>query len=197
MHHPNPPGRTRRWLTVATIAAVMTVLAVTPAFAQVATLGTPPPDSDASPAPAQSLGEQDAMLAWAECMRDNGIEVTDPVFDVAGNLVGGLDFGEADGAGPKDAKGGEYLAASQACDSLLIAFKPEADPALQQEQTEAALEFAVCMREQGLDWPDPAPEGSKFADAEIKVDKESAEFQAAFEACDDELAVDDEGGADT
>jgi hypothetical protein len=45
------------------------------------------------------------------------------------------------------------------------------------------------MREQGLDWPDPAAAGSRFADVDIKIDKESPEFQAAFEVCDEALAA--------
>jgi hypothetical protein len=69
--------------------------------------------------------------------------------------------------------------------------KPALDPALQAEQTEAALRFAACMRDQGLDWPDPAADGSKFAGSDVKVDKKSPEFQAAFEVCNEELAVED------
>lgn len=198
MHHPSSSDRIRRWLAVAGITAVVVVaVAAPPALAQVATLGSPPPEAEASPAPAEVLGEQDAMLAWAGCMRDNGVEVTDPVFDASGAFIGGLEFEGAKDAGPKDAKGEGFQAASEACSDFLVAFKPAADPALEAEQTEAALRFAVCMREQGLDWPDPAPDGTKFAGSDDKTDKESAEFQAAYEVCDDELAVEDESGAGT
>jgi hypothetical protein len=200
MHHPSSSDRIRRWLAGAGITAVVVVaVAAPPALAQVATLGSPPPEAEAeaSPAPAEALGEQDAMLAWAGCMRDKGVEVTDPVFDASGAFIGGLEFEEAKDAGPKDAKGEGFQAASEACSDFLVAFKPAADPALEAEQTEAALRFAVCMREQGLDWPDPAPDGTKFAGSDDKTDKGSAEFQAAYEVCDDELAVEDESGAGT
>ena len=135
------------------------------------------------------------MLAYAQCMRDNGVEVTDPVFDTSGGLVGGLEFEGGKDAGPKDTKDEGFQAATKACSEVLVASKPAADPALHAEQTEAALRFAVCMREQGLDWPDPAPDGTKFAGAYIEIDKKSAEFQAAYEVCDDELAAEDESGA--
>ena len=198
MHHSSSSDRTLRWLAVAGITAVVVVaVAAPPALAQVATLGSPPPDAQTSPAPAEALDEQDAMLAWAECMRDKGVEVTDPVFDASGAFIGGLAFEGTKDAGPKDAKGEGFQAASEACSDFLIAFKPVADPALEAEQTEAALRFAVCMRQQGLDWPDPAPDGTKFADSDIKTDRKSAEFQAAYEVCDAELAVEDESGAGT
>jgi hypothetical protein len=186
MFHPSAQDRTRYWLSAAVIAATATIaLAASPALAQVATLGSPPPVAEASLAPAEELSEHDAMLAYVECMRDNGVEVTDPIFDASGNLVDGLEF-----EGGKDAKSEDFQAASEACGDFLVAFKPAADPALEAEQTEAALHFAVCMREQGLDWPDPAPDGTKFAGAEIKIDKKSAEFQAAYGVCDEALALD-------
>ncbi len=198
MHHPSSPDRIRRWLAVASITAVVVVaIAAPPTLAQVATLGSPPPDAEASTVPAEALGEQDTMLAWAECMRANGVEVTDPIFDASGAFIGGLEFEGTKDAGPKDAKSEPFQAASEACSDFLVAFKPVADPALEAEQTEAALRFAACMREQGLDWPDPAPDGTKFAGSDIKTDKKSVEFQAAYEVCDDELAVEDEGGAGT
>jgi hypothetical protein len=196
MLNPNTSGRIRRWLAAAVIATTALIaLAASPALAQVATLGSPAPEAEATTAPAEGLGEQDAMLAYARCMRDSGVEVTDPVFDTAGGLVGGLKFEGGKDAGPKDAKNETFQAATKACNEFFVAFKPAADPALQAEQTEAALRFAVCMRGQGLDWPDPAPDGTKFAGASIKIDKESAEFQAAYEVCDGQFAAEDGSGA--
>ena len=192
---PDPDTRDR--LAAAVICAAVTIaLAASPALAQVATLGSPPPEAEASAAPAEGLSEQEAMLAYAGCMRDNGIEVSDPAFDAAGNFVGGLEFAGGKDGGPKDAKGGEFVAATGACAAFLVAFKPPADPALEAEQTEAALRFAVCIREQGLDWPDSAPDGSEFGGADIKVDKESPEYRVAFEACDEVLASEQEDGSE-
>jgi hypothetical protein len=191
MFHPSAQDRIRRWLAAAVITATaMIALAASPALAQVATLGSPPPEAEASSAPAEELSEHDAMLAYAECMRDSGVEVTDPIFDDSGNLVGGLEFERGKDAAAKDTKSEDFQVATEACGDFLVAFKPALDPALQAEQTEAALRFATCMREQGLDWPDPAPDGTKFAGAEIKIDKKSAEFQAAYGVCDEELAPD-------
>jgi hypothetical protein len=158
------------------------------AKAQVATLGTPPPSPQASSTPAPELSAEDSLVAYAACMREHGIETDDPQFDVSGNLVSKPAFKAA----LKSGEGDETFAAAQAdCGDYLVAMKPALDPALQAEQTEAALRFAACMRDQGLDWPDPAADGSKFAGSDVKVDKKSPEFQAAFEVCNEELAVED------
>jgi hypothetical protein len=121
-------------------------------------------------------------------MREHGIETDDPQFDVNGNLVSKPAFKAALKPGEGD---GDFAAAQAVCGDYLVAMKPALDPALQAEQTEAALRFAACMRDQGLDWPDPAADGSKFAGSDVKVDKKSPEFQAAFEVCNEELAVED------
>jgi len=162
------------------------------AQAQVATLGTPPPSPEASTTPTPEPSAEDSLLAYAACMREHGIETDDPQFDVNGNLVSKPAFKAA----LKSGEGDEAFAAAQAdCGDHLVAMKPALDPALQAEQTEAALRFAACMRDQGLDWPDPAADGTKFAGSDVEIDKKSPEFHAAFEVCDDELAIEDASGA--
>jgi len=164
------------------------------ALAQVATLGTPPPDADpdASATPEPELDAEESLLAYASCMRDYGIETDDPQFDINGDLISKPDFKAA----MKKGQGGEaFTSAQEACGHLLMAVKPVLDLALQAEQTDKALAFAACMREQGLDWPDPAPDGTKFAGSAGEIDKQSPEFAAAFETCADELALGGEEGA--
>jgi hypothetical protein len=162
------------------------------AQAQVATLATPPPGSETDPSPTPEPSAEDALLAYAACMREHGIETDDPQFDVNGNLVSKPAFKAA----LKPGDGDEAFAAAQAsCGDHLVALKPALDPAQTAEQTEAALRFAACMRDRGLDWPDPAADGSRFAGSDMKIDKKSPEFQAAFEVCGRELAVEDTSGA--
>jgi hypothetical protein len=200
------PIRTRRYTVPRLLAFVLVagglalasiglaaVAETTPtAEAQVATLGTPPPSPQASTTPTPESSAEDSLLAYAACMREHGIETDDPQFDVNGNLVSKPAFK----AVLKSGEGDEAFAAAQAdCGHHLVAMKPALDLAQQAEQTEAALRFAACMRDQGLDWPDPAADGSKFAGSDVKIDKKSAEFQAAFEACGDELAVEAASGA--
>jgi hypothetical protein len=179
-------------LALASIGLAAVAVTTPTAQAQVATLGTPPPSPQASTTPAPELSAEDSLIAYAACMREHGIETDDPQFDVNGNLVSKPAFKAA----LKSGEGDEAFAAAQAdCGDHLVAMKPALDPALQAEQTEAALRFAACMRDQGLDWPDPAADGSKFAGSDVKIDKKSPAFQAAFEVCGDELAVEDASGA--
>lgn len=48
---------------------------------------------------------------------------------------------------------------------------------------DAQVEFAQCMRDNGIDFPDPEPGGGPGGVALEGVDTESAEFQAATEQC--------------
>lgn len=58
---------------------------------------------------------------------------------------------------------------------------------------EAILEFVECLRENGLDIPDPqfGPEGVRFADPSViaSIDIRGSEFLDALEACQDLLAA--------
>ena len=52
---------------------------------------------------------------------------------------------------------------------------------------EGVLEFARCMREEGIDFPDPTPgEFGFFAFRDADVDWSSYEVQEAFEVCQPE-----------
>ncbi len=52
---------------------------------------------------------------------------------------------------------------------------------------EGLLSFAQCMREQGLDFPDPKPgEFGFFAFRDAEVDLNDPAFQDAFEVCQPE-----------
>jgi len=58
---------------------------------------------------------------------------------------------------------------------------------------QAILDVVACLRDNGLDLPDPqfGPEGVRFADpsAMMGIDFRSSEFLDAMEACDDLLAA--------
>ena len=89
-----------------------------------------------------------AALKHAECMRRHGIEVPDP--EPGGGGLFQLDGPEADGSPTTQRR------AMEACDKHLDDVPP---PKLNDEQKnelrDSALEHARCMREQGIDFPDP------------------------------------------
>ena len=161
----------------------------------VASLQTQGTGADASAAPSASLDPEAAQLAFAQCMREHGIDLPDP----------GTDTGPGAVAIGGDKKPEEMQAAMEACDQFLQAagtFKQELDPA----QLDKMIEFAGCMRDHGIDMPDPNVDGnggmvfrsSGSGDTTTGgsgdqpttkkeffggVDPDSAEFKAAEEAC--------------
>lgn len=174
------PARRPLWSIGLLVGAILlTALLGSVASAQVATLGTPASEASAAPSIPPADG-QEALLAWAGCMREQGVEMDDPRFGVDGALVGGLG---KDGIGAKsDAEGETYQSASEACSELLLAFKAPPDAAQQAERTEQLMVWADCMREQGVDVPDPGADGS-FADYDWKLDLKGDAYLAADQAC--------------
>ena len=177
----------RPWRSIG-LLLVLVVLAAAlgaTASAQVATLGSPAPSASEAPASPAPEGQQ-ALLDWAGCMREQAVEMDDPRFGLDGELIGGLG---KDGVGNKsDAKSEMYQLASEACNDQLAAFKAPPDAEQQAEQAEQLLVWAGCMREQGVDLPDPNADGT-FLDYEWKLDFKGDEYTAADEVCRDSAGV--------
>jgi hypothetical protein len=123
---------------------------------------------------AQGDAEDDAeeeLLDWVECMRDEGIDLPDPTRDSDGNLVlegPGIQLGGGDPEGStssdeSDEDGDEPSidpeemdAAMEACGEPPALGPSDISEEDRQEMEEAALEFAECMRDEGIeDFPDP------------------------------------------
>ncbi|MBB4774207.1 hypothetical protein [Actinomadura livida] len=105
---------------------------------------------------------EDARLKFAQCMRENGVDVPDPG---AGD-AGAKRLGEG-----TDRK--KLEAALEKCRSWLQAggVMPDLkDP----EVRDRYVEFAQCMRENGVDIPDPGPDGELRLPAE-EIDRGALE----------------------
>lgn len=137
-------------------------------------------------------GFRDAMLEYARCMRDEGIDMPDP----SPGEGGGMAFRRGPGT---DADTPAFEAADEKCRELLEDVDP---PELSDEQREEfeqrALAFARCMREQGIDMPDPQLDGDGRVRMRVGpdagVDPRDPAFQEASEACRDELPGGGPGG---
>jgi predicted small lipoprotein YifL len=171
---------------------------------------------------------EEELLDWVECMRDEGIDIPDPTRDSDGNLViegpgirlGG---GESDGSTSSDGSDDdsdepaidpeEMDAAMEACGEPPALGPSDISEEDRQAMEEAALEFAECMRDEGIeDFPDPdfsnlGPGGEPqrrssednggqgggdggpqvFLGPFGEVDMDDPEVAAAFEACQDLL----------
>jgi len=105
--------------------------------------GTPPADQ----------GGDDvakAAMDFVKCMRDKGFDLPDPTFDDEGLPH----FGEMRGA----VKDPDFDAARRTCAEPLNAALAAAGKEVKKPtDTSVLLPFARCMREQGIDFPDPVP----------------------------------------
>jgi hypothetical protein len=121
---------------------------------------------------------------FSECMRANGVkEFPDP------NASGGLTIDEVVNGSSLDTSAPAWREAITACKDL----QPpgftgtEATP----DEQEVRLEFAQCMRENGVeDFPDPAPDAplidtTRIPSAEGRGALSIPGFQAAVDTCSD------------
>jgi hypothetical protein len=180
------------------IALALTLVVTTGASAQVASLVGPDetPEPDAAEMVLEFDDLNEALLAFAQCMRDNGVDMDDPQVGERGGrgFFGGGPGGADDGI---DRFSEGFQAAQQACQGILAASRPEIDPEAEQERLEEQLALAQCIREHGYeDYPDPAIgiDGSLervrgLEMSEIGIDRRSAEFQEVIGACRDELGL--------
>jgi hypothetical protein len=148
-------------------------------------------DPDTSDGDAADVDPEDAFLSYSECMRDHGVEMPDPVMvstDGAGPIgVGGATAGQVIEINDDfDPANDEFAEASEACGSILddAMGDIEIDPEQEAEMRAQMLDFAKCMREQGLDYPDPVfNEGGGVSMTVGAVDMDMDEFEAANKVC--------------
>jgi hypothetical protein len=127
---------------------------------------------------------EEAALAFARCMREHGVDMPDPQVDEGGRMR----F-EARGAGP-GAGEEDFAKAHEACQDLLGEAGPQnLSPEDRKAMQDAMVAYARCMREHGIDMPDPDPEtggivvhGGKEASSSA-ADPRSPEFKAAEREC--------------
>jgi hypothetical protein len=145
----------------------------------------------AEKAEASDKDPEEAFLDFARCMREHGIDMPDPQTAGGGDVV----FKAAPAAAAQRLEGTpeQFEAADKECRPLLGDAAPaKLSPEQQQEMQDSMVAFARCMRENGVDMPDPEfSDAGGFAmriggeDAGPKFDPMSDEFQAAQEKCDE------------
>jgi len=144
---------------------------------------------------------RDAMLEYAECMRDHGIDMPDPTFDDNGGVFQTM----PEGAGP-EGPSEEFDAADEACQPIIEDAMPEVEdlsPEELAERQDQLLAMAQCMRDKGYDMPDPEID----ADGRTRIGRRAGpgsgsgtgppedeeQFQEDMEACSEEAGM-PEGG---
>jgi hypothetical protein len=140
------------------------------------------PAKSASAPQTQEAKNRKAMLDYAKCMREHGIDMPDPQFD----------GGRVTQKGPRKVNQAKMREADKACASIRERVKPpEISDAQKEEFKKAALAHSECMREHGLDFPDPVFDENGGAQVRIQrgkgINPESAKFKAAEKACRDKM----------
>lgn len=150
--------------------------------------------------------DEDALLAFAACMRDNGV----PDFeDPAVNADGSVDFGRGGGEGAFDDVDRDVMeGAFGACQGDLdgVAFGPGGGDFDMTEMEDTMVEFASCMRNNGYDMDDPdlsnfGPGGNGAGESGEEgglfggFNEDDPKYQVAFDVCQDILAGFEPGGA--
>ena len=164
-----------------------------------------------------SVDPSDAIVDYAKCMREHGFDMPDPQVvqtDSDGKVTGGgpvinkqTSNSSADGqssegvlVGPGgaisfDPTSDEYKTADEACHSILdnAATAISIDPEVEAEHRQQMLDYAQCMRDHGIDFPDPtftddgraSVQIGRGEDGEAQLPTDDEDFQAAHEACAD------------
>ena len=129
---------------------------------------------------AQSSQErmQDGAVKFAQCMRENGVDIPDPkpAGDGSGNVV----------LGPGSGKDPKFKEAQKACAKYakdMGGFGADGGPTEADKQR--LVQHAKCMREQGFDMPDPDFSGGNgTVNLPVPSDAQGkAKWEKAFEGC--------------
>ena len=158
-------------------------------------------ESDDLAAVPEDLSDEERLLAFAGCMRENGVDFPDPVVEADGTVTFGFRPGGGAGGGDQGlqdvGRDPDLPAAQEACGDLLegLAFGPGQGGFDLIELQDTLLEFAQCMRDNGVDMGDP--DLSRFGPGGNDddqpggpfgaIDVNDPDFAAAFEVCQQQL----------
>jgi len=183
----------RRWRMLAAVAVALGLAATacggsTPSAEGVATAGDG--SKAKSTADTKPTDPQQAGLDFAKCMREHGVDVPDPQAGEGGMVMIGPGPGAGGDTGGFSTSGppAGFEDADKACRHFIEGLIGDGPGPLDPKEQDRALKFAKCMRDNGVDMPDP-----DFSGGGIKVtigtpgsggiDPGSETFQAAQKAC--------------
>jgi hypothetical protein len=190
-------------LVVTALVALATFLAAcsaAPSSSGVVSLATPRPSGDASAAPSESVDPELAIADFEACMKEHGVDVQIAIAG-DGTTGGGPSTGEfrappnageaqPNGGNPADRPDDKALEeADQACRHLLPSgMMGDPNATMDPEMADQLLDFSKCMRDHGIDFPDPQFEGGGVrVQMDEGMDASSQAFKDAQETCGDML----------
>jgi len=125
------------------------------------------------------LNNEAMMIAFTVCLREQGMDVADPVVDADGN-IGKPEI-------PEGINKKEFSEAWEACNYLLEGFTFEGKREDLSEDLEYYLELAACMREEGININDPTAEtlDTWMGDFKTTANFDDPDTMTALETCID------------
>ncbi|MEU8268328.1 hypothetical protein AB0B89_14300 [Sphaerisporangium sp. NPDC049002] len=139
--------------------------------------GTKSPSSTGA-SPTASVDPQEQARQFAQCMRDHGIDMADPEPGMGGGVK--IEVPKAD-----QAKADKAMEDCRSKTSF-----GEKGPEMTPERQEQMRAFTQCMRDNGVDMPDPDfahGGGIMIGGPDSKVQPDDPTFKKAQEACRDKL----------
>ena len=138
---------------------------------KVASVNSPSPSSSGSRPKGANLdpADEDKLREFAKCMRDNGIDMPDP----QGGAMRAIPMGEGVDVD-------KMTKANDACKKLLPNGGEYKEPS--QEEKDKMREQAKCMREHGIDMPDPDFTGEGKGQT-LDLSDDTKKFEEAAKAC--------------
>jgi hypothetical protein len=149
----------------------------------VASLGADAAGTEVQSAETESIPGEETVLAFAACLRGEGLDIGDPDIDEVGNLVAPSMHTIAAETLDMAAVHSAFDACRGFLDNVAFGFSSEDLTGREDE----LLAFAVCMRENGYDMPDPDFSGDghsgagPFGDA---IDTDDPDFLTAVKSCE-------------
>jgi hypothetical protein len=137
------------------------------------------------------LDPEDAMLKFAQCMREHGVDMPDP------GAEGGV---RINGEGMSQE---QMEAAESACQKWMDMAMPEdGGHELTEEEKQSFLDMAACMRGRGYNFPDPTFDGGRVTQKVEKGDgdipgPDDPGFEQDRKECEAEAGMEPPDGADT
>ncbi|MEU7878886.1 hypothetical protein [Microbispora bryophytorum] len=131
---------------------------------------TPGGGTTTGPSASAPADRQEAQLKFAQCMREHGVDIPDPGPDGRVRIIG------------KKGDEASMQKAMQACRHFMKDAVGDKLGGDDPEARDRMVKFAQCMREHGIDMPDPAP--GQGIQIKIKRGQEKA-MEEAQKACEE------------
>lgn len=137
------------------------------------------PTSSGSTPAAGTRDAQDILVDFTECLRDEGFAVPDPDFSLSAAQTQ-----ERLAAAGIDTTSREFEAAIEACEPLLAGILQQIPTDDLLAFAEATVDYSECMRENGIDLPDPDfTQGLSGLFGNTEIDTSDPAFAAADRTC--------------